>query len=249
MRNWPFRIVVVLAVVLAIATIFSVWQLQINDQQDSFINKTTLFQVAPYHTMAEGDYFGKITYSELAKYGDFGIGAFHGMNGEMIAINGTFYQIPVDGIPVTVELSETTPFAMVTYFEADQTFSIQETITYVELKNFIDSNIPNINGLYAVKIYGTFEYAQTRSVPLQTEPFPSLANVIANQTIFNLYDVEGTIAGYRCPSYLNGINVDGYHCHFITDDLMAGGHMLDFTAKNVLIEISHIQQYQVVQLP
>ena len=42
-----------------------------------FVNKQTLFQVAPYHTMAEGDYFGKITYSELAMYGDFGIGAFH----------------------------------------------------------------------------------------------------------------------------------------------------------------------------
>ena len=55
------------------------------------------------------------------------------MNGEMIALV-YFYQIPVDGIPVTVGLSETTPFAMVTYFKADQTFSIQETLTYAELR-------------------------------------------------------------------------------------------------------------------
>ena len=61
--------------------------------------------------------------------------------------------------------------------------------------------------------------------------FPSLANVIANQTTFNLYNVEGTMAGYRFLRHLNGVNVDGYHCHFITDDLTAGGHMLTLLQK------------------
>jgi acetolactate decarboxylase len=40
--------------------------------------------------------------------------------------------------------------------------------------------------------------------------------------------VTGSIVGFRFPSYAQGLNVAGYHFHFITDDRSAGGHVLGF---------------------
>ncbi len=249
MRRWTHVVVLILVAVIVLAVVYEIWQMQLSTQQFSATNEKTLFQVSAYSTMAAGDYDGKITYAELTKHGDFGIGAFHGMNGEMIALNGTFYQIPVGGTPRTVDPSWQTPFAMVTFFETDQILYVREAMNYSELKSFIDSNLPTLDGIYAVKVSGTFEYAKTRSVPLQTQPYPALTDVVANQTVFEFNGVTGTMAGYRCPSFMDGINVAGYHCHFLTNDKTAGGHMLELTTQDVTIDIDYIQQYQVQQLP
>ena len=50
-------------------------------------------------------------------------------------------------------------------------------------------------------------------------------------------DVSGTIVGFRCPPYVAGVNVVGYHLHFISDDLDAGGHILDFTVAEAAAEV------------
>ena len=38
------------------------------------------------------------------------------------------------------------------------------------------------------------------------------------EPIFEFHDVEGTIVGFFTPDYLRGVNVPGYHLHFITAD-------------------------------
>jgi acetolactate decarboxylase len=35
------------------------------------------------------------------------------------------------------------------------------------------------------------------------------------------------MVGFRLPSYLENVNVTGYHFHFLTTDRQAGGHVLD----------------------
>ena len=40
-----------------------------------------------------GVYDGDLTYQELARHGDFGLGTFEALDGEMIALEGVFYQI------------------------------------------------------------------------------------------------------------------------------------------------------------
>ena len=82
---------------------------------------------------------------------------------------------------------------------------------------------------YAVMIQGEFSYVKTRSVPAQEKPYPPLAEVTKNQPTFEFTDVTGTMVGFRCPPYVTGINVPGYHLHFLTDDRTAGGHLLEFT--------------------
>jgi acetolactate decarboxylase len=43
--------------------------------------------------------------------------------------------------------------------------------------------------------------------------------------------------GFRCPSYVNGVNVPGYHLHFLARDKKSGGHLLEFRVQNAKIEL------------
>ncbi len=53
-------------------------------------------------------------------------------------------------------------------------------------------------------------------------------------------DVDGVIVGFWHPQYLEGINVAGYHCHFLTADHRAGGHLLDCRIKQAKVELSQM---------
>ena len=61
--------------------------------------------------------------------------------------------------------------------------------------------------------------------------------MVKNQSIFEFHDVEGTIVGFRCPSYVSAVNVAGYHLHFITRAQERGGHLLECQMQNAEIEI------------
>jgi acetolactate decarboxylase len=39
------------------------------------------------------------------------------------------------------------------------------------------------------------------------------------------------------PGYIEGLNLPGYHLHFITDDKKMGGHLLDCLIQEARIEI------------
>jgi acetolactate decarboxylase len=176
-------VALVLIVSIGIAAAFEIWR-------DQPILETsagkTLFQVSAYYPMSLGAYDGIFSYSELDKHGDFGIGAFNNMDGEMIALDGAFFQVRTDGVPQYVNMSLTTPFAMVTFFTADQTVQVQEALNYSQLTAYIDTLLPSQDGIYAIKIHGTYSHATTRSVPPQTPPYLALADVVKNQTKFQL---------------------------------------------------------------
>ncbi len=235
-------VALLLLVVVSCVVLYTADQSQLN--RNTSENRETLFQVAAFKPFAQGEYDGVITYAELAKHGDFGIGTLTGLDGEMVALNGVFYQIPTDGKPVKITSEAETPFAEVTFFEADQTLYVADAMNYSELTAYIDQIIAPESAMYAIKIHGVYDYAKTRSVPVQTEPYPTLTEVIAQQTIFTLDNVTGTAAGFRLPSYMDGVNVAGYHLHFITDDEGAGGHLLDCVVRNATIEIDYTYQYE-----
>jgi len=56
-----------------------------------------LTQVSTIDAVLNGLYDGVVAYGDLKECGDFGIGTFEGLDGEMIALDGDFYQIKADG--------------------------------------------------------------------------------------------------------------------------------------------------------
>jgi acetolactate decarboxylase len=164
----------------------------------------------------------------------------------MIGLEGRFYQIKADGIAYPIPDSMTTPFAVVTPFEADKTIQSQGAMDYEGLQRHLDALLPDNSIFYAVKIEGVFTYIKTRSVPKQQEPFPPLVEAVKGQTVFAFHDIKGTIVGFRCPDSAKGVNVPGYHFHFITEDRKAGGHLLACQLQDVTIAIDYTSQFFMV---
>ena len=78
-----------------------------------------IYQVSTINAILDGVYDGDVTYAELARHGDFGLGTFNHLDGEMVAVDGRFFHLRSDGSATPVAPEERTPFAAVTFFEAD----------------------------------------------------------------------------------------------------------------------------------
>lgn len=187
----------------------------------------TICQVSTIDALLNADYCGHKDLKSLKTFGDFGIGTFKDLDGEMLLLDGTFYQIRSDGKVYEASPETETPFACVTFFDEKETFVLEGGTNYAKFaKDSPKYFLPNY--FYAVKIEGTFKTIKARSVPAQKKPYPLLTEVVKTQPVFEFKDVKGTLAGFFTPSFFKGINVTGLHLHFISDDRKSGGHVLDF---------------------
>ena len=209
-------------------------------------DRDTLFQVSAINALLAGVYDGDVTFEELSEHGDFGLGTFQALDGEMIALDGRFYQIRNDGVAYPADDAMKTPFAVVTYFEADRSERLDKCENYAQLEQHLDALLPTENIFYAIKVDGVLDYVKARSVPKQDKPYPPLAEAIKDQSVFEFNDVGGTIVGFRCPEYVDGTNVPGYHFHFVTEDRQAGGHLLECRLQNVTVQIDYTSRFYMV---
>lgn len=196
-----------------------------------------LFQVSTIDALMQGVFDGFYSFDDLKEQGDFGIGTFDALDGEMVALDGAYYQVKADGVAYPVQDEMTLPFATVTRFEVDQTVAVQNASNFTQLSRQIDQELPSRNMFYALRIDGTFPYVQTRSVPRQEKPYPRLADAAKNQSVFNFTNVMGSVVGIWAPDFAKGVNVPGYHLHFITEDRKAGGHILEIQVANATAQV------------
>lgn len=185
-----------------------------------------LFQASTIAALLEGAYEGDLTFAELAEHGDLGLGTLNGLDGEMIALDGHFYRADVDGNVAAVAAETKTPFAVVTGFTPSVDAKIDGPLEHDELLAELDRLIPADAASCAIRVDGHFELVRARSVPRQSSPYRPLTEVVAEQHVFELADVTGTMLGFRFPIYAEGIEVSGYHLHFISEDRDRGGHVL-----------------------
>jgi len=196
-----------------------------------------LYQVSTLNALMQGVYDGEITFDQLTKEGDLGIGTFDGLDGEGIVLDGKVYQVRADGKAVQADGSGKTPFAVVTDFEADEQVQLSNINDLSQLQTELDKLLPNPNMFYAFKVEGTFKYVKTRSVPKQNKPYPPLAEVTKTQPTFEFHDVKGTLVGFWCPSFARDVNLPGYHLHFLTADREAGGHLLECSMEEGTVSV------------
>ena len=205
--------------------------------------KNRVTQTSTIDALLAGLYDGNISCRELLRYGDTGIGTFDRLEGEMIIVDGAVYQVKADGNVYTPDLNTKTPFASVCHFTPDITLTLSRGLDFTALEKIIDQSFSNPNLFYAIRIKGKFARMKTRSVPAQRKPYLPLSEVTKSQPEFTMEDVSGTIVGFRCPPYVKGINVPGYHLHFISNDFKKGGHILNFEVANGTCEIDLLNQF------
>ena len=211
-----------------------------------FAEPDTLTQVSTIDALLNGVYDGTISLTDIKKYGNFGIGTYHGLDGEMIVLNGKFYQIKADGIANIPNDEIKTPFVSLVFFEADHTLTVGPFADFKTFEKMVDKIVPTKNIFYAIKLKGLFQYIKYRSVPKQQKPYKPLKEVVANQPVYERKDVQGILVGFRCPSYVKGINVPGYHLHFLNSSHNAGGHVLELAIQEAELMIDEVSNFNLI---
>lgn len=192
-----------------------------------------LFQASTIGALLEGAFDGDLSFAELAAHGDLGLGTLNRLDGEMIAIDGEFFRADVDGAIHPVAPGAKTPFAVVTNFEPTIDERLGGPLSHEQLLARLDELTPAGASSCAIRLDGCFESVRARSVPAQSPPYRPLTEVVADQHVFELGDVEGTMVGFRFPAYAEGIEVAGYHLHFIDSERARGGHVLDSRSEGL----------------
>ena len=206
-----------------------------------------LYQISLMTALLNGVYEGQTTYGELRKHGDFGLGTFNDLDGEMVGFDGTFYQLRSDGSARPVAPEQKTPFAVVTFFHPEKELDLPHDITKKDLLALLE-NVTDANLFTAVRVGGVFDEVRMRTVRLQHRPFPPLTEATAHQSENVFRNVEGTLAGFRTPSYAQGIGVAGFHLHFLRKDKQGGGHALDYRLRTGRVQICTLHDFH-VELP
>lgn len=197
----------------------------------------TLYQVSTIGALLDGVYDGVEEFGALTARGDTGIGTPEGLDGEIVILDGEVWQIRGDGAVGQIDLATRAAFAAVTVFDEEIVFDLDGPASLADLEAAIEDAMPSPNHPVAVIVKGRFSDLTTRSVDAQTRPYPPLVEVTASQHLFTFEQTEGTLVGFYLPPYLEGVNVAGFHLHYLSDDRTGGGHLLDCTAERVRVAL------------
>jgi acetolactate decarboxylase len=206
-----------------------------------------LYQVSTIDALMQGVYDGVEPVSELKKHGGFGIGTFDALDGEMIVLDGVVYQAKADGRVYGVMDNATTPFATVTHFNHDFSLTTGQPMNFTGFSTDMSARLPSQNMIYAVRAHGTFPWMKVRAIPAQQKPYPTLTDASKNQSVYTYTDTRGTVVGVYMPVFFDGLNVPGYHLHFLSDEHRTGGHVLDFVVPaNTTVEYDITPEFEML---
>jgi acetolactate decarboxylase len=207
-----------------------------------------VFQTSTVAALVGGAFDGDLSFAALARHGDLGLGTLNGLDGEMIAVDGRFLRADVEGRISEIEPSARTPFAVVTRFAPTVAFDIEGPLDHHELVKQINLHAPPGSPSCAIRADGEFEVVHARSVPRQRPPYRTLAEAAAEQREFDFHDVAGTLVGFRFPDYAEGIELPGFHLHFVDAARERGGHVLSCRPRRLHVQVDHASRLH-MELP
>ena len=188
-------------------------------------------------SLLSGNYDGKTCIEEVLKSGNFGLGTLNSLKGELIILDGIAYSADGDGNLQLVEKSAKTPFTTITNFKKHISVEIHETL-FADLVYKMPLWFPSAGYFYAIRIEGLFSQIDYRGSWGITTENPDLLSVIKNSTTITEFELEGVLVGFFVPDHAKGVNIPGFHFHFIDASRRVGGHVVDFkiSSGKVLID-------------
>jgi acetolactate decarboxylase len=202
----------------------------------------TLFQISTSGALVQGVYERAVSTRVLLSYGDFGLGTFENLDGEMVVLDEAIYQIRSDGKVLNITDDVGTPFAVVTHFTADQDQIIESASNFEDITKICDRYRHSDNLFYAIRIDGHFDHVHTRAMKATLDGLP-LAKAAAIQPEFHFTDVVGTLVGIWAPQFSSALNIAGYHFHFLSKDRTKGGHLLECSGTNLRVRLDRLNDF------
>lgn len=206
-------------------------------EQTPSTERDALYLSAPVNALVEGIYRQNTTLRELKEHGDFGLGTFNDLDGELVLLGGIAYQVTGAGQVNRPGDDVLTPFACATFFRELTFEDVSDGFgDYQALTTLLEAVFPSLNMMYAVRIDGDFSFVRTRSVPRQ-EHYRPLTEAIRDQPTFEMTNLSGTMAGFYTPQFMSSLAVPGVHLHFLSEDRKFGGHLLQCRAVRARIGV------------
>lgn len=202
-----------------------------------------VFQTGLMGALLDGIYDGDCTIEHLLTRGDFGVGTFNALDGEMIILDGVCYRLSSDGTVRPATGGEKSPFAVVTSFVPHVSLALAQPQTREQIASLLDELTPSDNYLYAFRIRGEFEFVRTRTVARQSKPYRRLIEVTKGEPVQNFTAIAGApalagdVVGFLTPVYQQGIGIAGDHAHFISSSREQGGHVLDYLVVSGVLDV------------
>ena len=123
--------------------------------------------------------------------------------------------------------------------------NFDETVSVKDFLHHADTGIGTYAGLdgVAYKATGEFKTMHVRSCFASQKPYPTLSEVASNQREFHFANTYGTVIAVWCPRYVNGINLPGWHFHYLSGDKTQGGHILGLSADHLAVKVNQIERF------
>ena len=154
------------------------------------------------NAIMEGVFDGTMTMADLRSHGDFGIGTFNALDGELVALDGDFYQLRSDGSARLAGDDMRTPFAVVQHFREEKSQAIAGPEGIAELTDRVHALGGSDNYFYAIRVDGRFSGLTVRAVPRQEKPYPPLIEATRKQSVFNLGPDRRVLGRFSVPGFL-----------------------------------------------
>lgn len=209
-----------------------------------------VFHYSTMEAMRNSVYNGEMTIGKIKSKGDFGLGTYNLLDGELIALDGVFYQVASDGKIVKAAMDRKIPFASVTVFKQDTVFALSNVKDFEELQNAILQAHPSSNHFYAIRIHVMFDTGVTGGAnKVKSNETKGIAEFMTSRPLYKASQKTGNIIGFYCPTFIGGVDLSPFHFHFIGDDKTYGGHLLSGSFKpdtKIEVQLDVKENYQIV---
>ena len=202
----------------------------------------TLFQVSTSGALVAGVYDREVSVRAILEHGDFGLGTFANLDGEMVVLDGRVYQVQGTGRVSEASPEAGAPFAVVTRFSPQTDVQTEPVASFKDLEACCDKFRNSGNIFYAICLDGHFKRVRTRAVR-PPPPGTRLADAAKAQSEFTLTNIDGTLVGLWSPGFSSAFSIAGYHFHFLSNDRQHGGHVLDVDAERLRLRIEALTDF------
>jgi acetolactate decarboxylase len=149
-----------------------------------------MYQISTSAALVEGVYWGSVLSSARLKQGDFGLGTFEGLNGEMVILDGEIYQAAGNVRRRSDDFL--VPFASVTHFHEDAVFQIENVACLKDIELACDPHRVSGNLFYALRFDGVFDTMHAPAVHPVAQG-TRLLDAAKTEMEFHFNSVEGTL--------------------------------------------------------
>ena len=205
----------------------------------------TMIQASTLNALMLGNFDETVSVKDFLHHADTGLGTYTGLDGEAIFEDGVAYKATADGKIVVMKPTDGVAFGTVAKFDESVPVVELTGIKDIEaLKSALEPYVAgNKNVFYMIKAVGDFKTMHVRSCFASEKPYPTLSEVAKNQREFHFENTHGSVIAVYCPAYVNGINLPGWHFHYLSGDKTQGGHILGLSSDKLSVKINKIERF------